>query len=165
MAKRMSLVKAACPVARSVDVIGDRWSMLIIRDAMLGKRRFGEFQKSLGIAKNILAERLRALIENGIFRLVPAADGGARQDYVLTNKGQDIFPIMVALRQWAENHAFRPGEETNIMVDRQTGRRISKLELHAADGRLLGIGDTRIEPAVARPPTCAGQRRKLRTAT
>lgn len=149
MVKRVSLGSAACPIARSMDVIGDCWSMLIIRDAMLGKRRFGEFQKSLGIAKNILAARLRALKDDGILQLVPAADGGAYQDYVLTDKGRDVFPIMVALRQWAEEYAFQPGEETNIMVDRQTGCRIGKLELHAADGRLLGFGDTTIEPAIA----------------
>jgi DNA-binding HxlR family transcriptional regulator len=123
--------------------------MLIIRDAMLGKKRFGEFQKSLGVAKNILTVRLRALVEDGILTLTEAADGGAYQDYVLTDKGRAVFPIMIALRQWAEDYAFRPGEETNIMVDRETGQRIGRLELHAADGRLLRYGDTTIKPAIA----------------
>lgn len=149
MAKRTSLKDAACPIARSMEAIGDCWSMLIIRDAMLGKKRFGEFQKSLGVAKNILTVRLRTLVEDGILTLAQSADGGAYQDYVLTDKGRAVFPIMVALREWAEDHAFKPGEETNILVDRQTGQRVGKLELHAADGRLLGYGDTTIKPAIA----------------
>ena len=139
MAKRTSLKEATCPIARTMEAIGDCWSMLIIRNAMLGQRRFGEFQKDLGLAKNILSERLRALV----------ADGSAYQDYVLTDKGRAVFPIMVALRQWGEDFAFIPGEATNIMVDRTTGKRVSRLELHAADGRLLGFGDTTIKPSVA----------------
>lgn len=149
MAKRTSLKDAACPIARSMEAIGDCWSMLIIRDAMLGKKRFGEFQKSLGVAKNILTVRLRTLVEDGILTLAQSADGSAYQDYVLTDKGRAVFPIMVALREWAEDHAFKPGEETNILVDRQTGQRVGKLELHAADGRLLGYGDITIKPAIA----------------
>lgn len=149
MAKRTSLREATCPIARSMEAIGDCWSMLIIRDAMMGKRRFGEFQKILGIAKNILTLRLRALVDGGVLAVTPSPDGGAYQDYVLTDKGRAVFPIMVALREWAEDYAFKPGEETNIMVDRETGQRIGRLQLHAADGRLLHFGDTTIQPAIA----------------
>ncbi|MET0221932.1 MAG: helix-turn-helix domain-containing protein [Tardiphaga sp.] len=149
MAKRNSLKTSPCPVARSMDVIGDCWSMLIIRNAMLGARRFGEFQKSLGLAKNILAARLKALVEDGILSLTPASDGSAYQDYVLTEKGRAVLPIMVALRQWGETYAFRPGEPTTIMVDSKSGRPIKKLELRAADGTLLRYGDTRLESSTA----------------
>ena len=149
MAKRTSLKDSTCPVARSMELIGDCWTMMIIRDAMLGARRFGEFQKSLGLAKNILAVRLKALVEDGILKLEPAADGSAYQDYVLTPKGQAVHPIMVALRQWGEDYAFKPGEPTTIMVDRKSGKQIKKLELHAADGRLLDYGDTTIVPSAA----------------
>lgn len=149
MAKRTSLKGSTCPIARSMETIGDCWTMLIIRDAMLGARRFGEFQKSLGLAKNILAVRLKALVEDAILKLEPAADGSAYQDYVLTEKGRAVFPIMVALRQWGEDYAFKPGETTNILVDAKSGRRVKKLELHAADGALLHIGDTRIVPSTA----------------
>jgi DNA-binding HxlR family transcriptional regulator len=149
MAKRISLKNSTCPIARSMETIGDCWTMLIIRDAMLGARRFGEFQKSLGLAKNILTVRLKALVEDGILKLEPAADGGAYQDYLLTEKGRAVFPIMVALRQWGEDFAFKPGEATNIMVDAKSGKRIKKLELHAADGTLLHFGDTRIVPSTA----------------
>lgn len=149
MAKRASLNSSTCPIARSLDVVGDCWSMMIVRDAMLGLRRFGQFQKSLGLAKNILAARLKALVEDGILAAQPAADGGAYQDYVLTEKGRALYPILVALRQWGEEFAFQPGEAMTVMVDRASGRRVKKLELHAADGALLGYGDMRIESSTA----------------
>ena len=149
MAKRTSLKEAACPIARSMEAIGDCWSMLLIRNAMMGQRRFSEFQKDLGLAKNILSDRLRALVADGIFTTEPAADGSAYQDYVLTDKGRAVFPIMVALRQWGEDFAFAPGEATNILVDRKTGKKVPRLQLHASDGRLLAVGDTRIKAIVA----------------
>ena len=149
MAKRTSLKEAACPIARTMEAIGDCWSMLIIRNAMLGQRRFSEFQKDLGLAKNILSERLRSLVADGILTTAPAADGSAYQDYLLTDKGRAVFPIMVALRQWGEEFAFTPGEATNILVDRKTGKRIPRLQLNAADGRRLSLGDIRLKPSVA----------------
>ncbi len=88
MVKRTSLEGAECPIARSLDAIGDWWSLLIIRDALLGRRRFGEFQKSLGLAKNILTVRLRTLVDKGILKTAPASDGSAYQEYVPTPKGR-----------------------------------------------------------------------------
>src|ERR1700748_547657 len=102
MVKRTSLQHADCPIARALDAIGDWWSLLIIREALLGARRFGEFQKKLGLAKNILTVRLRGLGEDGILTTAPAADGSAYQDYLLTPKGRGVFPVLVALRQWSE---------------------------------------------------------------
>src|SRR5258708_6565866 len=144
--KRTSLAHADCPIARSLDVFGDWWSLLIIRDAMLGRRRFGEFQKSLGLAKNILTVRLRALVDRGILELAPASDGSAYQEYVLTPKGRGIFPIIVALRQWSEEFDETPEEIGTLLVDRNKGRPVKKLELHAADGRLLDFGETMLKP-------------------
>jgi DNA-binding HxlR family transcriptional regulator len=149
MVKRTSLEHADCPIARSLDAIGDWWSLLIIRDALLGRRRFGEFQKSLGLARNILTVRLRALVERGILELRPASDGSAYQEYVPTAKGRGIFPILVALRQWSEEFDERPEEIGTILVDREKGRPVKKLELHASDGRLLAFGESTLKP---RPP-------------
>jgi DNA-binding HxlR family transcriptional regulator len=151
MVKRTSLAAAECPVARSLDVIGDLWSLLIVRDAMFGMRRFGEFQKSLGIARNILAARLRALVSNGILETVPTPDGGSHRDYRLTAKGRDLFPILVALRQWGDTHLFKPGERYNELVDRDDGKPVQRLELRAHDGRLLDQADTslrRLSPVI-----------------
>src|SRR5258706_6046616 len=92
MVKRTSLEQAECPVARSLDALGDWWSLLIIRDAMLGISRFGEFQKNIGLAKNILAVRLRTLVDQGILKTPPASDASAYQEYVLTPKGRRVFP-------------------------------------------------------------------------
>lgn len=91
MVKRTSHKQASCPVARPLDVIGDGWSMLIVRDAFEGLTRFGEFQKSLGLAKNILAARLRNLVEHGVMVAVPA-ESGSHQEYRLTDKGRALFP-------------------------------------------------------------------------
>jgi DNA-binding HxlR family transcriptional regulator len=143
--KRTSLAHADCPIARALDVIGDWWSLLIIRDALLGRRRFGEFQQSLGLAKNILTTRLRTLVDRGILKMAPASDGSVYQEYVPTPKGRGIFPILVALRQWSEEFDEHPEEIATLLVDRDSGRPVKKLELHASDGRLLGFGDTTLK--------------------
>jgi DNA-binding HxlR family transcriptional regulator len=158
MVKRTSLAHCECPIARSLDAIGDWWSLLIIRDALLGRRRFGEFQKSLGLAKNILTVRLRALVDRGILEMKPASDGSAYQEYVPTPKGRGIFPILVALRQWSEEFDEHPEEIATILVDRDKGRPVKKLELHSSDGRLLDFGETTLRP---RPPTKVQRRASL----
>ena len=149
MVKRTSFEAAECPIARSLDAIGDWWSLLIIRDAFLGKSRFGEFQKSLGVAKNILSTRLHALVDDGILTTVPASDGSAYQDYVLTAKGRGVFPVLVALRQWSEEFSASPETITTLLVDRAKGRPVRKLELRAQDGRLLDGSDTMLKPSPA----------------
>src|SRR3954453_12268803 len=87
MVRRTSFERAECPIARSLDVVGAWWSLLIIRAALLGNRRFGEPQRSLGLAKNILTVRLRALVDHGLLKAVPSSDGSAYQEYALTRKG------------------------------------------------------------------------------
>ena len=146
MVKRTSLEGDGCPIARSLEVIGDWWSMLIIREALFGSRRFGEFQKKLGLAKNILTVRLRALVDQGILKTAPASDGSAYQEYLLTPKGRGIFPVLVALRQWSEEFSCDDGGFPTLLVDRDNGRPVRKLELRAEDGRLLGNGDTEVRP-------------------
>src|ERR1700761_5785687 len=129
MVKRISHKEASCPVARPLDAIGDWWSLLIIRDLFDGLHRFGEFQKSLGLAKNILSSRLRNLIEHGILETVPASDGSAYQEYVLTDKGRGLFPVLVALRQWGEDYFFESAETHVVLVDRKCGQPVKRLEL------------------------------------
>jgi DNA-binding HxlR family transcriptional regulator len=146
MVKRTSFENAECPIARSLDAIGDWWSLLISRDAFMGIRRFSEFQKNLGLAKNILTVRLRALVDQGILKTAPASDGSAYQEYVLTPKGRGVFPVLVALRQWSEEFSFSPHGCATLLVDRDKGRPVRKLELRAHDGRLLGDGDTQLKP-------------------
>ncbi|WMJ68421.1 helix-turn-helix domain-containing protein [Stenotrophomonas sp. 24(2023)] len=110
-----------CPVARSADLLGDRWALLVIRDAFDGVRRFGDFQRSLGAARNILADRLKRLLDAGLLQQQPASDGSAYQEYVLTDAGRDLFPVLVALRQWGERHRYAAGEWHSTLVERSTG--------------------------------------------
>ena len=153
MVKRTSLDGDPCPIARSLDAIGDWWSLLIIRDAFLGVRRFGEFQKSLGLAKNILSARLRTLVDRGILETTPAADGSAYRDYVLTAKGRGLFPVLVALRQWSEAFDDQPEDIATLLVDRAKGRPVRTLALYSQDGRLLAADDTTLKPRPAHKPT------------
>jgi DNA-binding HxlR family transcriptional regulator len=146
MVKRTSLEKAECPIARSLDAFGDWWSLLIIRDAFLGIRRFSEFQKSIGLAKNILTARLRALMDHGILKTAPASDGSAYQEYVLTPKGRGVFPVLVALRQWSEEFSSDSSGFSTLLVDRHKGRPVRKLEVRSEDGRSLADSDTELKP-------------------
>ena len=147
--RRKSLSGAACPIARSLDVIGDWWTLLIVRDALRGTRRFSEFQKSLGVSKNILTQRLRTLVTQGILELIPASDGSAYQEYRLTEKGRGLFQVLVALGQWGQESLAAEGVHRMGLVDREHRQPVRKLEVRASDGRLLAPGETvmvRLEP-------------------
>ena len=141
--KRKGLSASKCPIARTLDVIGDWWSLLIVRDIFLGRHRFGEFEKSLGLAKNILSARLQKLVAHDIITTAPASDGSAYQEYRLTDKGRGLYLVLVALRQWGESHLFETGEMERVLVDQKTGKPVKKLELRSQDGRLLGPADLR----------------------
>lgn len=145
MVKRTSHQDVPCGVARPLDAIGDGWSLLIVRDCFGGLTRFGEFQRSLGLAKNILAARLRNLLDHGILDTVPASDGGAHLEYRLTDKGRALFPLLVALRQWGEDYCFAPGEAHVQLLDRACGQPLRRVEVHAQDGRLLAPEDTVVD--------------------
>jgi DNA-binding HxlR family transcriptional regulator len=134
----------ACPVARTLDLVGDRWSLLIIRDAFDGVRRFSQFQRSLGIARNILSSRLRDLVQAGILRAEPASDGSSYQDYVLTDAGLDFFDLMISLRQWGQDHAFAAGEEHSVLVDATTGRPLPRMTYTTPDGGQVTPHETRV---------------------
>ena len=152
MVKRTSHRKSRCPVARPLDAIGDQWSLLIVRDAFDGLRRFGEFQKNLGLAKNILSARLRSLVDHGILDTIPASDGSAYQEYVLTEKGRGLFTLLVALRQWGEDFFFTPPEEHVLLIDRKHQMPVRRLEVRSQDGRVVGSEDTVVRhPPYARP--------------
>ncbi|HEY0200400.1 MAG TPA: helix-turn-helix domain-containing protein [Burkholderiaceae bacterium] len=137
MPPRKPVNEEPCPVARSVDLIGDRWSLLVVRDAFDGMRRFGDFQRSLGVARNILSDRLHKLVDAGILETQAASDGTSYQEYVLTAKGGSLFPIVVALRQWGEQHLFERGERHSVLIDKRTGKPIPRMVPQAKDGSVL----------------------------
>jgi DNA-binding HxlR family transcriptional regulator len=148
--KRTSLESARCPVARSLAAIGDWWSLLIVRDAIDGVSRFGDFQKSLGISKCTLAARLKTLVSLGILRMAPVGTDSAYEQYHLTDKGRDLFMVVLSLRQWGEDHCFRQGERHSILVDSKTGRRIRNMKIVAQNGRSLEPSAVSVQKAGAR---------------
>ncbi|MGA2045637.1 MAG: helix-turn-helix domain-containing protein [Roseiarcus sp.] len=144
--KKTDLGASACAIARSLNVIGDWWSLLIIRDALAGARRFGEFQRKLGLARNILSVRLRKLVETGILETAPASDGSAHNEYLLTEKGEQLYLVLAALWQWGEKYSFDDGEQELSMVDRDKSQELAPLELRTIDGRRVGPRGYRSKP-------------------
>lgn len=142
--KRNLFAEAECPVARALSVIGDIWSIMIVREALSGVRRFNEFASRLGLAKNILADRLKKLVAFGVMEIVPASDGSAYSEYALTERGRDLFTILVALRQWTERWIEHDWETE--LVDRENGEPVGDLQLHAADGRPISLFDVALRP-------------------
>lgn len=105
----------------------------------------GDFQRDLGVARNILADRLRKLVDAGILAMQGASDGTSYQEYVLTDKGESLFPIVVALRQWGEQHLFESGERHSLLIDRRTGKPVPLMAPAAQDGTALKAQDTDVQ--------------------
>jgi DNA-binding HxlR family transcriptional regulator len=124
-------------IAHVLEIIGEGWSMLIIREAFFGIRRFEEFQRHLGIARNILTSRLKKLCENEILERVPIKQGAKRHEYVLTDKGKDLMPMLIALTQWGDRWVYGAGNEPIVFRDREHAKPISPIRVHAEDNREL----------------------------
>ncbi|GAB5455793.1 MAG: helix-turn-helix domain-containing protein [Henriciella sp.] len=153
--KTKSFADMQCSIARSLELVGSWWSLLIIRDAMLGARRFKHFQKSLGIAKNTLTTRLNQLVDGGILTRVPAKDGSAYEEYQLTEMGRDLTPIILALSQWGDKWAVHPDGPSFEFFDRQTRDDLSTIWPRRADGEAMNLVDIGVKPAgtPTPPPT------------
>ncbi|MGD1935542.1 MAG: winged helix-turn-helix transcriptional regulator [Candidatus Phaeomarinobacter sp.] len=98
------LPKVSCSVARAISVIGDRWTMLVLRDLFLGVRRFDDFEKRLGIARPVLSQRLKKLVEEGVLDRVRYEERPARYEYRLTAKGRDLYPVLITITNWGDKH-------------------------------------------------------------
>src|SRR6202041_1441141 len=118
--QRTSFGAMPCPIARSLERVGEWWSILILRDASLGLTRFDEFQESLGIASNILTRRLKALVEAGLLDRRRYSERPPREEYVLTQAGRDFRPVLWALLAWGNKH-FAPEGPSVVIIDKQTG--------------------------------------------
>ena len=113
--KRTSFGEMNCSVAQCLEVVGEWWTMLIVRDALLGVRRFEEFQTRLGIARNVLAARLEHLVDHGVFERVPYQQRPERHEYRLTAKGRDLWTVVVAMRQWGDRWAAPEGPPVQMV--------------------------------------------------
>lgn len=130
-----------CSIARSLEQVGPWWSMLIVRDALMGVRRFGQFQRSLGIGKNTLSIRLADLVESGILAKMPAQDGSAYDEYELTEKGRDLAPVLLAMAQWGDKWAVHEDGPSFAIHDRATGTPIPRIQPRRANGKAIAPED------------------------
>ncbi|GII58716.1 transcriptional regulator [Planotetraspora thailandica] len=131
--QRTSFSGADCPMAASLDQVGDWWSMLILRDAFDGFSRFDQFERSLGIVPNMLTRRLKALVAVGVLERRPYQERPVRYEYVLTPRGEQFLPVLLALNSWG-NAAKDPGERTVVVVDAETGREIDPVLVDRTTG-------------------------------
>jgi DNA-binding HxlR family transcriptional regulator len=143
MMQRKSFEGMPCPIARSLEHVGEWWSMLILRDAARGMRRFDEFQKSLGIAPNMLTRRLNGLVEAGFLERRQYSERPPRDEYVLTPRGQDFRPVLWAILAFGNRH-FAPEGESVVLVDAETGLRADPVLIDRVSGKEM-------TPAAFRP--------------
>ncbi|MCP5181948.1 MAG: helix-turn-helix domain-containing protein [Pseudomonadales bacterium] len=135
-----------CSLAQTLSVIGDHWSLLIIRDAFFGLRRFDQFHDSLGISRNVLSMRLKKLVQAGVLE---KSDGAGHPEYRLTDKGLALQPILIAMTQWGDTYLPSPDGKRLTFVDRRDGKAIRPVGVHAADGRRLKPREIKARPGPA----------------
>jgi DNA-binding HxlR family transcriptional regulator len=132
-----------CSIARTLEVVGDRWTLLIIRDVVLGLRRFDEFLDSLGIASNVLTERLNRLVDEGVLERVPYSERPERFEYRLTNKGRELGVALLALMQWGDRHL---SDKPPRIARRRGDRSPVSVRLVARDGSLVRPAEVELVP-------------------
>ncbi|MCV3209825.1 helix-turn-helix transcriptional regulator [Mesorhizobium sp. YC-39] len=140
MVAKTSFETRPCPIARSLDDVGEWWSILLLRDAFQGLTRFDQFQKSLDIAPNILTRRLNSLVERGLFEKCVYCDRPIRHEYVLTAKARDFRPVLLALLAWGNRH-LAPEGPSLVVVDRADGRWAEPVLVDRRTGRELDSED------------------------
>jgi DNA-binding HxlR family transcriptional regulator len=132
---RKRFTEQNCSIAQALEVLGDWWTLLIVREAFLGTRRFADFERHLGIAKNILSRRLAHLVEHGVLERVDVGEHGPRHEYRLSPMGKDLATVMSALRQWGDRWIYGPGNEPVLALDRRTGRAVPTVRILGDDGQ------------------------------
>jgi DNA-binding HxlR family transcriptional regulator len=139
-----------CSVASTLEVIGDRWTLLVIREAFLGSRRFADFQERLGIARTVLSDRLSRLTEDAILERVRYQVRPERFEYRLTAKGLDLWPVLHALMQWGDRYLMADGERPLIVRHRDCGGELDDRRICTRCGAAVELPDLRAErPAAA----------------
>ena len=141
-----------CSVAGALEIVGERWTLLIIRDALLGLRRFDEFRESLGIARNVLADRLNKLVEEGIFERQPYGDRADRFDYQLTPKGLDLHVALVGLRQWGDKYLY---DEPPTVARRKSDKKRLVAALVPVGTKTVPVHDAEFVAGAGRDPSAS----------
>lgn len=130
-----SLATMNCSLAQTVEVIGDRWTVMILRDAFFGISRFDDFQRRLGVARNILADRLAHLVAHGVLR--KRGGNSRRTEYELTESGWDLVPVLVAIAHWGDRHRPNPKGDRLVFRDPDSGTPVQRMSIRSAGGRDL----------------------------
>jgi DNA-binding HxlR family transcriptional regulator len=146
--RRTSFQDRPCPIARSLERVGEWWSILILRDAFLGATRFEQFQKSLDIAPNTLTRRLNALVDSGLLERRRYSERPPRDEYVLTEMGRDFRPVLWSLLAWGNKH-FAPEGPSVVIVDAESGAVADPVLVDRASGRVLAAPAFRSAPGPA----------------
>jgi len=143
-----------CSIAKSLEVVGERWSLLIVRDVMNGRRRFDELQRGLGVARNVLSARLLRLVEENILERRAYQSSPERFEYFLTEKGLDLWPALIALQGWGDRHSTGPAGPPMLIVHKQCGGAVSDRGTCESCGAVLKARDARAlpGPGLAMPP-------------
>lgn len=157
--ERTSLARRPCSIARALDQLGDAWSVLILRDVFLGAHRFAELEASLGIAPNILSRRLASLTRHGLLEARRYSHRPARSEYVLTEKGEDALPVLLALAAWG-GRWLAPDGLPLVTVDVETGRPVDPVLVDRVTGKPLVPGGVAV---VAGPKAPRAMRARLTT--
>jgi DNA-binding HxlR family transcriptional regulator len=132
--RRTSYEQMNCSIASALDVVGEPWTLLIVRDAFYGVRRFDDFQENLGIARNVLTARLKKLVEAGIFRKTAYRQRPLRHEYRLTDKGAALFTVIVGLKQWGDRYGAAARSGKPVLIDADTGQRLELTNVRAVAG-------------------------------
>jgi DNA-binding HxlR family transcriptional regulator len=148
---RRRRAEPGCSTAEALQRVGDWWALLIVRDLFRGPRSFTALAEQLGVARNILTDRLARMLDDGLVEKTRAREGKARWAYRLTEKGRDLLPVMIALMQWGDRWVCGPGREPLTIVDARDGKPIQRLSLRAWDDRPLGLADIRALPGPGAP--------------
>jgi DNA-binding HxlR family transcriptional regulator len=146
-----SFGKMSCPIARSLERVGEWWSMLIMRDALHGMTRFDEFQNSLGIAPNMLTRRLNSLVDAGVLERRRYSDHPPRHEYLPTTRGHDLRPVIIALLAWGNKH-FTPEGQSVVLINRKTGAAVDPILADPATGRPVDEPDYTLAAGPAAGP-------------
>jgi DNA-binding HxlR family transcriptional regulator len=146
-----------CSVARTLELVGERWTLLIVRDAFLGVRRFGDFADRLGVARNVLQDRLERLVEAGVMTKVPYQERPLRHEYRLTDMGRDLWPSLVALLQFGDKHLATEAGPPMLLLHRGCGGDLDDRRICRTCGAALELSDIEsvAGPGGARLPTAA----------
>jgi DNA-binding HxlR family transcriptional regulator len=156
--ERKSFAEMECSVAQCLEVVGEWWSMLVVRDAFLGVTRFEDFQRRLGISRNILQQRLTRLVDHGVLARVPYSERPVRHEYRLTDKGRDLWPVLTAMREWGDHHAAPSGPPIEV-VHTGCGARTELEVVCTSCGEQVGPRDVKAVPGPGRPDAVLPARR------